>query len=59
MIVFDNVRLSFRVVDEDYQLTSTQQVVQREQVREHLLEQLDEFGFASIVEPHQCCRGDH
>jgi hypothetical protein len=59
MIIFDNSRYCFRVVDEDYQLTDKQQIVERENIRQHLLEQLDDCGFASIIEPHQCCKGDH
>jgi len=57
MIIFDNVRLCFRVVDEDYQLTGTQQVVQREQVRKRCLDELDAHGFASLRDDsHQCCK---
>jgi hypothetical protein len=57
MIIFDNVRLSFRVVDEDYQLTAGQQAVEREQVRPRILAELDAHGFASLRDDsHQCCK---
>jgi hypothetical protein len=57
MIIYDSTTYIFRVVEDDHQLTATQQVFQREQIRPRLLSEIDEHGVASLREDsHNCCK---
>lgn len=57
MIIFDSSTYIFRVVEDDHQLTASQQVLSREQIRQRILAELDAHGVASQRDnSHNCCK---